>query len=62
MKFFTVLTNTMTHERKDKEMTQQELTSIVGEYVVSRAVELGQTNTTIINKGQTYKMQIKAVK
>jgi len=48
--------------RVDKELSEEELTGMVGSFIVSRAKDVGQTNTTMIVKGQSYKMQIKAIK
>jgi len=62
MRFSVVLISSLNGERQDREYTEKELTAIVGSYVVSRAVKLGQTNTTIIIKGTSYKMQIKHLK
>ena len=62
MKFVICMTSSLDGSRIDKELSEEELTKMVGQFIVSRAVERGQTNTTMIVKGQTYKMQIKAIK
>lgn len=62
MKFSTLLVNQKTNERKEKIFTEEELKKIVGDFVISRAIDRGETNTTIINNGQTYKMFIKYLK
>lgn len=62
MKFSTLLVNQKTNERKEKIFTEEELKKIVGDFVISRAIDRGETNTTIINNGQTYKMYIKYLK
>ncbi len=62
MKFAITMTSSLDGQRQDKEMTEEQLTGLVGSYVVSRAKENGQTNTTIIIKGTSYKMQIAVIK
>ena len=62
MKFSTLLVNQKTNERNEKIFTEEELKKIVGDFVISRAIDRGETNTTIINNGQTYKMYIKYLK
>ena len=59
MSYHCLLINQKTNERKELVYSnEEELVKIVGDYVVSRARELGQTSTTIINKGTTFKMLI----
>ena len=62
MRFVICMINSLDGSRIDKELSEEELTKMVGQFIVSRAVERGQTNTTMIVKGQSYKMQIKAIK
>jgi hypothetical protein len=62
MKFSTLLINLETYEREEKVYTQYELTEIVGEFVVNRAIQRSETNTTIIKNNQSYKMLIKYLK
>lgn len=62
MKFHCVLINQFDHSRKEKVFTKEELEAITGSYVTDRAKKLGETNTTIINNGTTYKMLIKYLK
>jgi hypothetical protein len=62
MKFSTLLINLKTYEREEKVYTQYELTQIVGEFVVNRAIQRSETNTTIIKNNQSYKMLIKYLK
>lgn len=62
MKFSTLLINQKDNTQKDKIMSEEELRPIVGDYVISRAVEYGETVTNIINNGQTYKMFIRLLK
>lgn len=59
MSYHCLLINQKTNERKELVYSnEEELVKIVGDYVVSRARELGQTSTTIINNGTTFKMLI----
>lgn len=62
MKFSTLLINLKTYEREEKVYTQYELTEIVGEFVVNRAIQRSETNTTIIKNNQSYKILIKYLK
>ena len=62
MKFAVTMTSSLDGQRQDKEMTEAELEGLVGSYVVSRAKQNGQTNTTIIIKSSSYKMQIAVIK
>ena len=62
MKFSTLLINLKIYEREEKVYTQYELTQIVGEFVVNRAIQRSETNTTIIKNNQSYKMLIKYLK
>lgn len=62
MKFSTLLINLKTYEREEKVYSQYELTEIVGEFVVNRAIQRSETNTTIIKNNQSYKMLIKYLK
>ena len=58
MKFAITMTSSLDGKREDKEMTEEQLTGLVGSYVVSRAKENGQTNTTIIVKARLIKCKL----
>jgi hypothetical protein len=62
MRFVICMISSLDGSREDKELSEEELTGMVGSFIVSRAKDVGQTNTTMIVKGQSYKMQIKAIK
>ena len=62
MRFVICMISSLDGSREDKELSEEELTKMVGSFIVSRAKDVGQTNTTMIVKGQSYKMQIKAIK
>ena len=61
MKFAITKTSSLDGKREDKEMTEEQLTGLVGS-AWFHAKENGQTNTTIIIKGTSYKMQIAVIK
>ncbi|BAQ94202.1 hypothetical protein HOQ52_gp06 [uncultured phage_MedDCM-OCT-S30-C28] len=62
MKFNCLFINKRTNERKTKEFTKEEIDKYLGEYVTERAIERGQTNTTVMKKGDAYKVQVKYIK
>jgi hypothetical protein len=62
MKFNCLFINKRTNERKIKEFTKAEIDKYFGEYVTDRAIDRGETNTTIMKKGDAYKVQIKYLK
>jgi len=62
MKFNCLFINKRTNERKEKEFTEKEIDKYLGDYVKDRAVKLGQTNTTVIKRGDHWKVQVKYLK
>lgn len=48
--------------RRQETLTENELIKIVGDYVLSRVDEFGQTTTNVVNGGQTYKLMIAKIK
>ena len=62
MKFRCLWIRQSDNNRKEVDYTEQELSAIVGTFVVDRAIELGETNTTVINQAKTYKLFIKYLK
>jgi len=62
MKFNCLFINKRTNERKQKEFTKEEIDKYLGEYVTERAIDRGQTNTTVIKKGDAYKVLVKYLK
>ena len=62
MKFNCLFINKRTNERKQKEFTKAEIDKYLGEYVTERAIERGQTKTTIMKKGDAYKVLVKYLK
>ena len=45
-----------------KEFTKEEIDKYLGEYVTERAIDRGQTNTTVMKKGDAYKVLVKYLK
>ena len=62
MKFNCLFINKRTNEHKTKEFSKEEIDKYLGEYVTERAIERGQTNTTVMKKGDAYKVQVKYIK
>ena len=62
MKFVCMFINKRTNERKQKEFTEEEIDKYLGEYVTERAIDRGQTNTTVMKKGDAYKVLVKYLK
>ena len=62
MNFNCLVNNKRTNESKTKEFTKEEIDKYLGEYVTERAIERGQTNTTVMKKGDAYKVQVKYIK
>ena len=62
MKFNCLFINKRTNERKQKEFTKEEIDKYLGEYVTERAKDRGQTNTTVMKKGDAYKVLVKYLK
>jgi len=62
MKFNCLFINKRTNERKTKEFSKEEIDKYLGEYVTERAIDRGQTNTTVMKKGDAYKVLVKYLK
>tara|TARA_Y100000389_G_C16982910_1_gene281195 strand:+ start:75 stop:263 length:189 start_codon:yes stop_codon:yes gene_type:complete len=62
MKFNCLFINKRTNQRKQKEFTKEEIDKYLGEYVTERAIDRGQTNTTVMKKGDAYKVLVKYLK
>jgi len=54
--------NKRTNERKQKEFTEEEIDKYLGDYVKERAVNRGQTNTTVVKRGDHWKVLVKYLK
>ena len=59
MKFNCLFINKRTNERINKEFTVEEIDKYLGEYVKDRAIKRGAPNTTVIKRGDSWKVLIK---
>ncbi len=62
MKFVCLFINKRTNERIQKEFTEAEIDKYLGEYVKERSVKRSETNTTVIKRGDTWKVLVKYLK
>ena len=62
MKFNCLFINKRTKERINKEFTEAEIDKYLGDYVKERAVNRGQTNTTVVKRGDHWKVLVKYLK
>tara|TARA_B110000503_G_scaffold137939_1_gene223075 strand:+ start:4999 stop:5190 length:192 start_codon:yes stop_codon:yes gene_type:complete len=62
MKFVCLFINKRTNERIQKEFTEEEIDKYLGNYVKERAVKRSETNTTVIKRGDTWKVLVKYLK
>jgi len=59
MKFKCVFINKRTNERINKEFTVAQIDKYLGEYIKDRAIKRGETTTTVIKRGDIWKVTIK---
>ena len=62
MKFNCLFINKRTNERINKEFTEAEIDKYLGDYVKDRAIKRGQTNTTVVKRGDHWKVLVKYLK
>ena len=62
MKFNCLFINKRTNERINKEFTEAEIDKYLGDYVKERAVKRGETNTTVVKRGDHWKVLVKYLK
>ena len=62
MKFNCLFINKRTNERINKEFTEEEIDKYLGDYVKERAVKLSQINTTVVKRGDHWKVLVKYLK
>jgi hypothetical protein len=62
MKFNCLFINKRTNERINKEFKEEEIDKYLGDYVKERAVNRGQTNTTVVKRGDHWKVLVKYLK
>ena len=62
MKFECVFTNKRTNEVINKDFTVAKIDKYLGEYVKDRAIKIGKSQTTVIKRGDNWKVSIKYIK
>ena len=58
MKFNCVFTNKRTNKTINKDFTVKEIDQYLGEYIKDRAIKRGYTTTTVIKRGDNWKVTI----
>ena len=59
MKFNCVFINKRTNKKISKDFTVKEIDKYLGEYIKDRAIKRGHTTTTVIKRGDNWKVTIK---
>ena len=59
MKFNCVFTNKRTSKKINKDFTVKEIDKYLGEYIKDRAINRGETTTTVIKRGDSWKVLVK---
>jgi len=59
MKFQCVFTNKRTNKKINKDFTVKEIDKYLGEYIKDRAINRGETTTTVIKRGDSWKVLVK---
>ena len=59
MKFNCVFTNKRTNKKINKDITVKEIDQYLGEYIKDRAIKRGETTTTVIKRGDSWKVLVK---
>ena len=59
MKFNCVFTNKRTNKKIHKDFTVKEIDQYLGEYIKDRAIKRGETTTTVIKRGDSWKVLVK---
>ena len=62
MKFNCVFTNKRTNKKINKDFTVKEIDKYLGEYIKDRAIKRGETTTTVIKRGDSWKVLVKYIK
>ena len=62
MKFNCVFTNKRTNKKINKDFTVKEIDQYLGEYIKDRAIKRGETTTTVIKRGDSWKVLVKYLK
>ena len=59
MKFQCVFTNKRTNKKINKDFTVKEIDQYLDEYIKDRAINRGETTTTVIKRGDSWKVLVK---
>ena len=59
MKFNCVFINKRTNKKISKDFTVKEIDKYLGEYIKDRAINRGETTTTVIKRGDSWKVLVK---
>ena len=59
MKFQCVFTNKRTNKKINKDFTVKEIDKYLGEYIKDRAIKRGETTTTVMKRGDSWKVLVK---
>jgi|TARA_B110000858_G_scaffold9489_1_gene9918 hypothetical protein len=59
MKFNCVFTNKRTNKKINKDFTVKEIDKYLGEYIKDRAIKRGETTTTVMKRGDSWKVLVK---
>ncbi len=62
MKFKCVFTNKRTNKKINKYLSVKEIDNYLGEYIKDRAIKRGETTTTVIKRGDSWKVLIEYIK
>jgi hypothetical protein len=59
MKFNCLTTNKRTNKKISKDYSVKEIDKYLGEYIKNRAIKRGETTTTVIKRGDSWKVLVK---
>ena len=62
MRFKCVFTNKRTNKKINKDFTVKEIDQYLGEYIKDRAIKRGETTTTVIKRGDSWKVKVSYLK
>ena len=62
MKFKCVFTNKRTNKKINKDFTVKEIDKYLGEYIKDRAIKRGETTTSVIKRGDSWKVKVSYLK
>ena len=62
MKFNCLTTNKRTNKKISKDYSVKEIDKYLGEYIKDRAIKRGETTTTVIKRGDSWKVKVSYLK